>query len=131
MDTLEDVMAAVDAGHTVCWKHDNYEVQVWGVAEGAHPNTAYVVACVSNGNGVGLFYADGIRSDHDPADFYIKSRWAPGDRVELRLDKLRGTNSGTLATVVRMLRSDEADIEVGPMYEVTLRVFADEIKEPD
>lgn len=57
-------------------------------------------------------------------------RFNPGQRVDLRLDRIAGTNSGTLATVVRQLGPDEVDeVDVGRMYELRLHVFEYEIQE--
>lgn len=70
----------------------------------------------------------------EPCDGIVRAipRFKAGDRVDLRFDKLKGSNSGSLVTIVRQLDAPgEADHEVGPMYEITLHVFEDEIEEAD
>lgn len=120
----DEIRAAVDAGHTVHWSNTGYKVVKDTLGQ-------YLIECQGNGHCIGLTWADGVTLNGDPGAFWI-ARWAPrytaAQRVELRLDKLRGTNAGTLATIVRQLGPDEADDEVGPMYEVTLHVFEDEIE---
>ena len=64
--TITQVKIAVEAGHKVCWKTDDYVVGVdlfgqWHITYrpwSLNPNT------------VGLFWADGVTSDYSPEDFY-------------------------------------------------------------
>lgn len=65
-ESLAEVVAAVQSGREVFWKNAGYRVEDWGAGGLA----GYVVACTHNKNAIGLYWADGVRSDHDPADFY-------------------------------------------------------------
>lgn len=61
-ETLADVIDAVESGCLVYWKNRNYQVIDGGVA-------GWLVKSISNNHFVGLFYADGIRSDYKAEDF--------------------------------------------------------------
>lgn len=67
-----------------------------------------------------------VPCEHDPN---YAPKFKAGDRADLRLNRLAESNSGSIVTVVRQLPPDEADAEVGPMYEVRLHVFEDELSE--
>lgn len=66
--TLAEVQEAVKAGRKVFWSNDNYVVGVdllgqWSITYrpwSKNPNT------------VGLFWADGVTSDYNAADFYCE-----------------------------------------------------------
>lgn len=66
----------------------------------------------------------------EPCDGVVRAipQFKSGDRVDLDLVRMSQSNSGSLATIVRVLGPDEADLEVGVVYEVTLHVFEDEIE---
>lgn len=60
--TLQEVTHAIDNGHLVYWKSKGYEVIDGGVA-------GYLIRFRGNGHAIGLFWADGVTSDHKAEDF--------------------------------------------------------------
>lgn len=68
--TLDEVVAALDAGHRVCWKQDNYQLERWQPTP-LYPDGSLEIVCTNNDNAVGLYWRDGVTSDYQPGDFYI------------------------------------------------------------
>lgn len=69
--SLPEATAAADTTTVVCWKNDDYRLQVdlygqWQIV--------YKPWSVKKMNVVSLYHTDGISSDYDPADFYKKER---------------------------------------------------------
>lgn len=67
--SLPEVTATVEAGKVVFWKDENYLLQAdlfgtWQVV--------YKPWNIKHMNVVNLYYTDGITSDYDPSDFFIK-----------------------------------------------------------
>ena len=63
--TLKQVQEVVRSGQIVCWKSPAYEVRV-------DMRGQWFVRCILNDHCVCLFWADGVRSDYKPEDFYVK-----------------------------------------------------------
>jgi hypothetical protein len=62
--SLKDITEAVDAGHTVCWQSEAYQVRYNSYTK------RYDVVCLSNKNAQGLFWLDGINSEFKPDQFF-------------------------------------------------------------
>lgn len=63
---FEQIKAAVRAGRAVYWKNRTYHVAVFTTRHAEY----WRVVCDSTRDCASLFYADGIRSDYRPADFF-------------------------------------------------------------
>lgn len=61
--TLEEIMAAVDAGKTVHMASDAYVVQKW--------SNGYHIVCPSTGYACGLTWRDGVTMNEKPERFYL------------------------------------------------------------
>lgn len=66
--SLPEAIAAVNDGAVVCWKNDSYRLLpdlfgTWNVA----------FRPWKENNVCSLYHTDGIGSEYDPADFYIRS----------------------------------------------------------
>lgn len=68
--TLDEVVKAFFDGSTVHWSTDSYVVADWGSKGHKGKQKNLVVKCLGNDNGVGLFHADGVGSEHTASDFF-------------------------------------------------------------
>ncbi len=69
--SLPEATAAVDGGKVVCWKNDQYLLQPdlfgqWQVV--------FKPWSIKKMNVANLYHTDGISSDYDPSDFFVKER---------------------------------------------------------
>lgn len=64
--TLEEIKAAVLAGHTVCHNNPAYEVR--------HQNGDFDIVCTLNGYTIGLTWIDGVTMNGKPEEFFILQR---------------------------------------------------------
>ena len=64
--TLEEIKAAVLAGHTVCHHNPAYEVR--------HHDGDFSIVCTFNGYSIGLTWLDGVTMNGKPEEFYIHKR---------------------------------------------------------
>jgi hypothetical protein len=64
--TLDEIKAAVDAGHIVCWSNTNYEVHRW-------VDGSYNIVCMSNQHAIGLTWMNGVTMNGKPEDFFIRT----------------------------------------------------------
>ena len=71
METLQDVTRHAADGLIVCWKQDHYRVTNRELVIRTGNPKHWLVQCMHNGHAIGLYHANGVTSDHDPADFYI------------------------------------------------------------
>lgn len=62
--TLQEIKDAIEAGKTVCWKHDGY-----GVVKGG---SGYLIVCLHNDYTIGLTWRDGVTMNGEPEDFFVK-----------------------------------------------------------
>jgi hypothetical protein len=62
--TLEEIKAAVLAGHMVCWKQANYVVQ-------GNEKQGFCIVCTNNNHATGLTWIDGVTLNGVQEDFYI------------------------------------------------------------
>ncbi len=62
--TLDEIKAAVDAGKTVYWKSEIYEVR--------GSDGQYLVVCTDNDSAIGLTWQDGVTLNGQENDFYVK-----------------------------------------------------------
>ena len=67
--TLDEIVEAVDAGRTVCWSHDGYEVRRTSDKPGG---LGMDVICLHNNHMIGLTWLDGVTVNGQPEDFYVK-----------------------------------------------------------
>ena len=70
MKTINDIKNAVLSGNRVFWKNDSCEV----IKDSKNQWMIAFRRGQSGENYVGLTYRDGVRSDYDPKDFYIKGK---------------------------------------------------------
>lgn len=61
---LEDIIHAINQGWVINWQTDNYRVIQNKFGQ-------YQIKCLSNGNIIGLTYADGVTLNGEEKDFYI------------------------------------------------------------
>ncbi len=61
----DEIRKAVDAGKTVKWSNDGYEVQLWA--------SGYEIVCLANDHAIGLTYRDNTTLNGKEEDFYVKS----------------------------------------------------------
>ena len=61
--TLAEIKAAVDAGKTVHWINEGYEV----ISDGWR----YLIVWVANNNYMGLTHGDGVTLNGKPEEFFI------------------------------------------------------------
>lgn len=61
--TLEEIKAAIAAGHTVCWENRSYVVELAPVG--------YVIRCLTNGSLIGLTWRDGVTLNGREDQFFI------------------------------------------------------------
>lgn len=65
--TLQEVQQAVRGGTKVYWKNKGYEVSLTRLKDGTEQ---WLVCYTPNPNCIGLFHRDGVKSDHQPEDFF-------------------------------------------------------------
>ena len=70
MKTINDIKNAVLSGNRVFWKNDSYEV----IKDSKNQWMIAFRQGQSGENYVGLTYRDGVKSDYNPKDFYIKGK---------------------------------------------------------
>ena len=63
--TLDEIQAAVNAGHKVCWANTNYEVVKDHIGQ-------WFIVCRHNGYAIGLTWRDGTTLNGKPEDFFIR-----------------------------------------------------------
>lgn len=71
--TLDEIIAAVEAGKTVCWSNGNYQVVPAGYYNPAG-HKVYDILCISNGHRTGLTWMDGKTMNGKEEDFYIEGK---------------------------------------------------------
>lgn len=75
---LDEIKEAVDAGKTVCWSNDGYEVrhshddELCPFTLEYTPVDSYDIVFVSTGYTIGLTWTDEITLNGKEKDFYIK-----------------------------------------------------------
>ena len=74
--TIAEIKAAVDAGHTVKWSNNLYDVKR-KKSNSSHNGYEYLIVCSSNGHTIGLHGMEGTKYENhlngDPDEFYIKT----------------------------------------------------------
>lgn len=62
--TLSMIKDAVDAGFTVCWRSELYEVH-------KDSRGQYLITCTKNGDSIGLTHLDGVTVNGKPEEFFV------------------------------------------------------------
>ena len=86
--TLDQIKAAVLAGHTVCWKNESYIVRNTG--------DQWLVVYIPNSSAVGLTHQDGVTMNEAPEGFFV-----PGRRKAARRAQAGASNPVPLVTALR------------------------------
>ena len=71
--TLAMIKDAVDAGFTVCWRSELYEVRKerdWDTGK-VDPNGRYFIICTKNNDTIGLTHLDGVTLNGKPTEFFV------------------------------------------------------------
>ena len=62
----QQIRDAIDAGKTVYWHHDGYQVIKDSIGQ-------YLIKCHMNDHYIGLTHKDGITLNGSPEDFYVEA----------------------------------------------------------
>ena len=101
MKTINDIKNAVLSGNRVFWKNDSYEV----IKDSKNQWMIAFRQGQSGENYVGLTYRDGVKSDYNPKDFYIK-----GKSVNMKTK----TNFATTSDVRNLINATMETFPKGP-----------------
>ena len=71
--TLEEIKAAVEAGHVVHWHNSAYKVVKDSLGQ-------WMVKCTDNGNCIGLTHRDGVTMNGEPEEFFMVFKGGVGFR---------------------------------------------------
>jgi hypothetical protein len=71
--TLEEIKAAVEAGHVVHWHNSAYKVVKDSLGQ-------WLVKCTDNGHCIGLTFSDGVTMNGEPEEFFMVFKGGVGFR---------------------------------------------------
>ena len=71
--TLEEIKAAVEAGHVVHWHNSAYKVVKDSLGQ-------WMVKCTDNGHCIGLTHRDGVTMNGEPEEFFMVFKGGVGFR---------------------------------------------------
>ena len=75
--TLEEIKAAVEAGHVVHWHNSAYKVVKDNLGQ-------WMVKCTDNGHCIGLTFSDGVTLNGKPEEFFMVFKGGVGFRNTIK-----------------------------------------------